>query len=114
MADDEEPPQFLTIDDQERPIPDEEHAAIPKWLKILYALTIAWGLLWLYLFWNGSTVPWFDRGAWHGLQQAANTTYPWKQEPKRRPQQPDILLQNRYMSPFDPYRFEHQNVLPFR
>lgn len=82
--DEEDPVQFLNTDDQENPIPGEGHAPIPRWLIILYILTMVWGLLWLYLFWNGSTVPWFDRGAWHSLQEAAKTTYPWKSDPQLR------------------------------
>jgi hypothetical protein len=52
------------------------HNDAPKWLKWLYVLLPIWGIIWFYMFWNGSTVPFFDRGYWHQLQEAANTTFP--------------------------------------
>ncbi len=75
--DNDVPAPFIPLDNQEQPIPGEGHAPVPRWLLVLYAVTLSWGLLWLILFWNGSAVPWFDRGAWWALQHAANTTYPW-------------------------------------
>jgi hypothetical protein len=48
---------------------------VPKWLFYLYILSIAWGIVWFFLYWNGST-GWIDRGGWHRLQKAANTVYP--------------------------------------
>lgn len=52
------------------------NAKIPRWLVWSYILLPIWGILWFFLFWNGSTVAWFDRGYWFELQQAANTTFP--------------------------------------
>ena len=50
-------------------------ATVPKWLKWVYATLPFWGILTLYLYWNGSH-GWLDRGYWKQLQEAANTTYP--------------------------------------
>ncbi len=50
-------------------------AKVPKFLILTYAILPFWGLLTLYYFWNGSA-GWFDRGYWHELQVAANTTFP--------------------------------------
>ncbi len=84
MALNEDSSQFTLLDDQENPIPKEAHAPFPRWLLVLYTITLCWAFVWLFLFWNGSTVPQFDEGGWRGLQQAANTTYPWKTEPGLR------------------------------
>lgn len=48
---------------------------VPKFLLFTYAILPIWGLITLYFFWNGS-YGWFDRGYWHELQIAANTTFP--------------------------------------
>lgn len=56
-------------------VPASNDAKISRWLLVLYFTLPFWGILWLYLFWNGSW-GWFDRGAWNQLQQAANTTFP--------------------------------------
>jgi hypothetical protein len=50
-------------------------AKVPKFLILTYAILPFWGLLTFYYFWNGSA-GWFDRGYWHELQVAANTTFP--------------------------------------
>lgn len=50
-------------------------AKVPKFLKWTYILLPIWGIITLYIFWNGS-IGWFDRGAWQQLQVAANTTFP--------------------------------------
>jgi hypothetical protein len=50
-------------------------AKVPLWLKINYILWPLWGLVWFYLYWNGSH-GWLDRGYWQQLQRAANTTFP--------------------------------------
>lgn len=50
-------------------------AAVPKFLKLTYLFLPFWGILTFYYFWNGS-LGWFDRGYWHELQIAANTTFP--------------------------------------
>lgn len=49
------------------------NAKIPAWLKWVYYTLPFWGILTLYLYWNGSS-GWLDRGYWHQLQNAANTT----------------------------------------
>lgn len=51
-------------------------APIPKWLIATYIIVFLIGIMWLYMFWEGSC-GWFDRGYWFELQKAANTTYPW-------------------------------------
>lgn len=48
---------------------------VPGWLKFNYAFWIAWGIVWFFLYWNGSW-GFLDRGYWHQLQRAANTTFP--------------------------------------
>lgn len=55
--------------------PAEAHAPVPKWLIWVYVILPFFGILWWYLFWNGSGGTWFDRGAWGELQQAAKTTW---------------------------------------
>lgn len=51
------------------------NAPVPKWLKFNYIFWPLWGVVWFYMFWNGSA-GWFDRGYWNELQKAANTTFP--------------------------------------
>ena len=50
-------------------------AKVPTWLKWVYIILPFWGILWFFLYWNGST-GWLDRGYWNQLQKAANTTFP--------------------------------------
>ena len=50
---------------------------VPKFLKLTYLLLPIWGIFSLYFFWDGS-ISWLDRGRWHQLQIAANTTAPFK------------------------------------
>lgn len=50
-------------------------AKVPKFLLITYCLLPIWGIATFCYFWNGS-LGWFDRGYWHELQIAANTTFP--------------------------------------
>ncbi len=50
-------------------------AKVPKFLLATYVILPICGLFALYYFWNGS-YGWFDRGYWHQLQVAANTTFP--------------------------------------
>jgi hypothetical protein len=50
-------------------------APVPTWLKWFYVLLPIWGIFSLWFFWNG-THGWLDRGYWHQLQIAANTTFP--------------------------------------
>lgn len=52
---------------------------VPKFLIWTYILMPLWGILTLYYFWNGS-IGWMDRGSWHELQIAANTTFPIKNQ----------------------------------
>lgn len=51
-------------------------AKVPHWLKWVFVIMPIWGVLWFYIFWNGSN-GWFDRGYWNELQKAANTTTPY-------------------------------------
>lgn len=48
-------------------------AKIPNWLKWVYFTLPIWGVISLYLYWNGSH-GWLDRGYWQALQKAAHTT----------------------------------------
>jgi hypothetical protein len=50
-------------------------AKVPKFLIATYLIWPIWGMITFYYFWNGS-FGWFDRGYWHELQIAANTTFP--------------------------------------
>ena len=50
-------------------------AKVPTFLKFTYLFWPIWGIITFYFFWNGS-LGWFDRGYWHELQIAANTTFP--------------------------------------
>jgi hypothetical protein len=50
-------------------------AKVPKFLLATYLILPIWGIITFYFFWNGS-LGWFDRGYWHELQIAANTTFP--------------------------------------
>lgn len=50
-------------------------AKVSKFLLTTYIVLPIWGVICLYYFWNGS-IGWFDRGYWHELQIAANTTFP--------------------------------------
>lgn len=59
-------------------------AKIPAWLKWIYLILPFWGILWFYLFWNGS-YGWLDRGYWNELQKAANTTFPSINVDQRNP-----------------------------
>ncbi len=48
-------------------------AKVPRWLFWSYPILIIWGFIWLFFFWDGSR-GWLDRGYWHQLEEAANTT----------------------------------------
>ena len=50
-------------------------AKVPKWLIWCYILLPIWGIYAFTTYWNGAT-GWLDRGYWHQLQIAANTTFP--------------------------------------
>lgn len=56
-----------------------ERKRIPLFLWLTYILLPIWGVITFYYFWNGSTGI-FDRGYWHELQVAANTTFPIKNQ----------------------------------
>jgi hypothetical protein len=64
------------MNDEYVDIPPSNNAQVPKWLLVTYLVLPIWGLIALYIFWNGS-VGWLDRGYWHQLQRAANTTFPY-------------------------------------
>lgn len=49
---------------------------IPGWLIATYIIMPIIGFVGFYLYWNGSH-GWLDRGYWHQLQKAANTTMPY-------------------------------------
>lgn len=51
-------------------------AKVPAFLKWTYLLLPIWGVIFLYVFWNGSLGGWLDPGYWRELQIAANTTLP--------------------------------------
>jgi|APSaa5957512535_1039671.scaffolds.fasta_scaffold633806_2 hypothetical protein len=52
-------------------IPDTK---VPKFLKLLYLILPIWGIIWFFLYWNGSN-GYLDRGHWRELQEAAKTTF---------------------------------------
>lgn len=53
-----------------------DHNRVPTWLKWVYIIMPIWGIIWLFLYWNGLS-GWLDRGYWIQLEKAANTTYPY-------------------------------------
>jgi hypothetical protein len=53
-------------------------AKVPTFLKWTYFTLPIWGIITLFVFWNGSTGGWTDRGYWRELQIASNTTFPLK------------------------------------
>jgi hypothetical protein len=55
------------------------HGIVPTWLKYQYALWIVAGMVWFFLYWNGSW-GYLDRGSWQQLQRAALTTFPQMDE----------------------------------
>ena len=57
-------------------VPPSGHAKVPKWLIWTYILLPIWGIIVLFLYWNGS-FGYLDRGYWEELQEAANTRYPF-------------------------------------
>ena len=48
---------------------------VPAWLKLSYLIIPIWGIVWLFLYWNGAS-GWIDRGHWDELEKAANTQFP--------------------------------------
>lgn len=55
------------------------HGIVPAWLKFQYFFWIAWGIVWFFLYWNGSW-GYVDRGYWQQLQRAAQTTFPFSNQ----------------------------------
>jgi|GEM_PF-873442 len=55
------------------------HGKIPLFLLLTYFILPIWGIAVGYYYWNGS-VGWLDRGYWHQLQIAANTTLPYENQ----------------------------------
>ena len=51
---------------------------VPMWLKVVYFSLPIWGIVWFFLYWNGSQ-GWLDRGYWDELEKAANTMIPYQQ-----------------------------------
>ena len=49
-------------------------AKVPLWLKIAYIALPIWGIIWMFLYWNGAS-GWIDRGQWWELEKAANTQW---------------------------------------
>lgn len=45
---------------------------VPTFLKYVYAILPVWGIIWFFLYWDGS-YGWLDRGYWKELQSSANT-----------------------------------------
>lgn len=64
------------IDDDSIPPYKDVDKGIPLWLKLVYIFVPIWGLIILWLYWNGNFGGWLDRGHWGELQQAANTKFP--------------------------------------
>lgn len=52
-------------------------AKVPLWLIATYIVLPIWGVCSGYYYWNG-TQGWLDRGYWHQLQKAAQTTMPFE------------------------------------
>lgn len=71
------------------------HGGIPKWLWFFYIAMPLWGLVWFYLYWNGSS-GWLDNGYWQQLQRAANTTSPYVNvEAHSTPEEAEAPVQER-------------------
>lgn len=68
---------------------ESKDARIPKFLLLTYWILPFWGIFTFYLYWNGSS-GWLDRGYWHQLQIAANTTFPSQNQ--NMPNQQNIQL----------------------
>ncbi len=69
------------IKDEEFEVPASNDAKVPRWLILTYIVLPIWGIYVWGVYWNGS-VGWLDRGYWQQLQEAANTTTFWFDEPK--------------------------------
>jgi len=52
---------------------ESKNAKIDGWLKFVYIILPIWGIIWMFLYWNG-VHGWLDRGHWNELEKAANTT----------------------------------------
>jgi hypothetical protein len=60
-------------------IEEFEGTPVPRFLKWVYLILPIWGIIWFWLYWDGSS-GWLDKGTWFKLEEAANTTFPF--EPK--------------------------------
>lgn len=76
------------------PLIASKNAPVPRWLFWSYFGWIAFGLVWFYLYWNGS-YGWLDRGYWQQLQRAAATTYPFQVDLDDPPPSHDISKKDR-------------------
>lgn len=54
-------------------IQEYQNTRVPTFLKWVYLFLPLWGLWSMYYYWEGSR-GWMDRGYWHELEIAANTT----------------------------------------
>jgi hypothetical protein len=50
-----------------------EDTNVPTFLKWVYVILPIWGVIWWWLYWDGSTGA-LDRGKWQQLERAAQTT----------------------------------------
>lgn len=62
-------------DETDYEVPFSKEASVPKFLRWTYWILPIWGIFAMYYYFNGSS-GWLDRGYWHQLQIAANTTFP--------------------------------------
>ena len=67
------PEQLIETEYGDHEISEYNNTPVPTWLKILYAILPVWGVVFGMYFMDGSQ-GWFDRGHWHDLQEAAQTT----------------------------------------
>ncbi len=77
MADEKPKTQFYSGEE----IEELSETKVPRFLKWLYILLPIWGLVWAFMYWNGSSGV-LDKGQWHGLEKAAKTTYPFEKPDK--------------------------------
>ncbi|MBN4066593.1 hypothetical protein JYU14_00725 [Simkania negevensis] len=83
--------EYVTFGDKE--LYEFKDTKIPKFLIFTYIFFPLWGILWFFLFWNGSN-GWLDRGHWGALEQAANTKAPIEKKYKTQKREPVIPLKN--------------------
>ena len=68
----EEPHHTVHFGDNE--VDEFDDTKVPTFLKWTYLILPVWGLIWGYLYWDGSA-GWLDRGYWQELEAAAKTTF---------------------------------------